>query len=107
MSLNVFLTAVRPVYVFDANVTHNLNRMAEEAGIYQHVWRPDELGIQTAQELIEPLRQGIALMESDPERFAQFNPQNGWGTYSEFLPWLKGYLMACEENPDATIQVSR
>jgi hypothetical protein len=29
--------------VFDANVTHNLGAMAEEAGIYTACWRPNEL----------------------------------------------------------------
>ena len=32
--------------VFEANVTHNLNRMAEAAGFYKEVWRPEEIGIE-------------------------------------------------------------
>lgn len=34
--------------LYDANITHNLNRMADEAGIYEHVWRPEEIGVTTA-----------------------------------------------------------
>ena len=52
MSLDVTLTAVRPTEVYSANITHNLGLMAEEAGIYQPLWRPEELGIKTAAGLI-------------------------------------------------------
>lgn len=107
MSLDVYLMALRRVSVFDANITHNLNTMADAAGIYQHVWRPDELGIKTAAELIEPLRAGIERMEADPTHFKTFDPPNLWGSYDVFLPWLKRYLAACKENPDAEIEVSR
>src|SRR5690242_20071192 len=54
--------------VFDRNITHNLNAMAGEAGIYKHLWRPEELGITHARQLIEPLRAGLELLRSDPER---------------------------------------
>lgn len=89
------------------NITHNLNQMAAEAGIYQHVWRPEEMGINTAGELVEPLRNGIALMESDPDRFSAFDAPNGWGLYVNFVPWLRQYLKACEANPSALVRVSR
>lgn len=107
MSLDVYLTAVRPKQVFQANITHNLNKMADEAGIYKHVWRPEEIGITHARMLIGPLRDGIALMRSDPERFRALDTPNGWGTYDQFVPWLEAYLAACVENPDATIEASR
>jgi len=107
MSLDVSLYAIRETNVFDANITHNLGRMAEEAGIYQAVWRPEEIGIIRAEQLIKPLRAGIELMKADPDRFTAFNPANGWGTYDNFVPWLERYLQACIEDPDATINVSR
>jgi len=107
MSLDVTLTAVRPTTVFDANITHNLNRMAEAAGIYYHLWRPEEIGITKAAQLIDPLKCGIACMEADPEQFRKLEPDNKWGTYEDFLPWIKRYLEACETNPDAEISVSR
>lgn len=107
MSLSIHLTATRPTEVFWANYTHNCNTMAKEAGIYMQVWRPEEVGITKASELIPHLEAGIALMESDPPRFEALNPENGWGSYKTFVPWLKKYLEACRENPDATIEVSR
>lgn len=107
MSLDVELYSVRRVSVFDANITHNLTNMADAAGIYKHLWRPDEIGITKASQLIEPLRKGIAAMKSNPEKFRAFEPENKWGTYDNFVPWLERYLAACEENPDAEIEISR
>ena len=107
MSLDVTLTAVRLTTVFDRNITHNLNKMADEAGIYKHLWRPEEVGISKASELIEPLKSGLDLLLSDRERFERFNPSNGWGNYSTLVEFVREYLFACEENPDAEIGVSR
>jgi hypothetical protein len=136
MSLDVTLRAVRPTEVFDANITHNLNKMAAEAGIYEALWRPAELDperaarIRAAQDrkdyhgpegayaieseatihardLIQPLRAGLALLKAEPDRFKAFNPENGWGSYDDFVPWVERYLTACEEYPDAEVSVSR
>lgn len=116
MSLDVYLefdidTGGRQPKVFrvyEANYTHNCNVMAEEAGIYKHVWRPDECEeIYCAGDIIEPLQQAIRLMEDEPKRFIALNPKNGWGSYDTFLPWLRRYLEACVENPKAKIRVSR
>jgi hypothetical protein len=93
--------------VFSANITHNLGKMADAAGIYQHLWRPEELGITKARDLIEPLRKGLALLLSDRPRFEKFNAPNGWGLYQNFVPWVEKYLCACEAYPDADIGVSR
>lgn len=93
--------------VFEANITHNLNSMADDAGIYRELWRPDELGIKTARELIEPLRKGLDLLQSDPERFKKFNPTNGWGNYDLLVEFVGEYLTACEKWPDAEVSVWR
>ncbi len=107
MSLDVYLMAMSRVSIFDANITHNLNTMAKEAGIYMHLWRPDEIGIKTAAELIEPLTDGLALLEAEPERFRAFNSPNGWGMYEHFVPFVRDYLEACKGNPEAEVEVSR
>ena len=107
MSLDVYLTRTQPTTVFDANITHNLGAMAEEAGIYKHLWRPEEIGITKASQLIETLREAITLMRADPTRFEKHNASNGWGLYEHFVPWLERYLAACEEYPDADVGVSR
>lgn len=114
MSLDVYLTSPEcptcghsETEYFSANITHNLGAMAREAGIYEACWRPEEIGITHATQLIEPLRSGIALMKADPKRFAKHNPSNGWGSYAGFLPWLERYLAACEDHPEAEVRVSR
>ena len=107
MSLDVSLEAVGPTCVFDANITHNLGRMAAEAGIYEALWRPEEVGITTASQLIEPLTVGLALLKADPPRFMEHNRANGWGMYEHFVPFVERYLEACKENPDATVSANR
>lgn len=113
MSLDVYLTPPKCAHCehspggYWRNITHNLGAMAREAGIYEACWRPEEIGITKAAQLIEPLRNGIALMKADPARFQKHNSPNGWGLYENFLPWLEDYLKACESMPDADVSFSR
>lgn len=93
--------------LYRANITHNLGKMAIEAGIYEYCWRPGEVGVTKAKQLIEPLLDGIELMESDPKRFKEFDPSNGWGTYDNFIPWLRNYLEACQRYPDSNVNACR
>lgn len=106
MSLDVMLTEVRECEIFSQNITHNLRKMAKAAGIYQHLWEPEKIGITTAIDLINPLKEGVALMKKYPERFKKFNAANGWGSYDNFVPWVERYIEACELNPGAKISVS-
>ena len=107
MSLDVYLKAVRETEVFSSNITHNLGKMAEAAGIYQHLWRPEEIGVTTAGQLIEPLAEGLAKLEADPDKYRQFDAPNGWGRYGNLVEFVREYLAACRESPDATVDVWR
>lgn len=89
------------------NITHNLNKMAQALGIYKILWRPEENGIALASQLIEPLRKAILKMENHPNYYRKFGDPEGWGTYSDFLPWLKNLLSYCERVPNATVFASR
>lgn len=93
--------------VFSANITHNLTTMANKAGIYEHLWRPEEIGITKASQLIEPLTLGLEKIKKRRKYFEKFNPSNGWGSYEGFVPWIEEYLEACKEYPEAIIRVSR
>ena len=104
MSLDIDFVAIRPTNVFEGNITHNLGRMAAEAGLYTYLWRPY---VHVAQDLIKPLEAGLGLLKSNPKRFKAFNPENGWGDYDGLVKFVERYLEACRENPDATIEVSR
>jgi hypothetical protein len=81
--------------------------MAVQAGLYDWLWRSDEKGIKTARELITPLKNGLAILRSDPKRFKEFNPDNGWGGYEVLVRFVENYLDACMKNPDAAVRVSR
>lgn len=93
--------------VFQANITHNLGAMAEAAGIYTHIWRPEEIGVEKANQIIEPLEAGLKLLKSDPQRFKGYDSENGWGVYDDFVPWVEKYLGACRQYPDAEVFASR
>lgn len=107
MGLDVSLKALRPVEVYNANITHNLGKMAKAAGIYQHLWRPEELEITHAVQLVLPLKSAIKKMRADPKRFKKFDSPNGWGTYNDFVPWLERLYEACKKDPDAELSIWR
>lgn len=93
--------------VYDANITHNLGPMAKAAGIYYALWRPEEIGISKAKYLIPLLQMGYDNLIANPTFYGSFNSPNGWGSYKNFVPFVKKYLEACIEYPEATIEVSR
>lgn len=93
--------------VYSANITHNLAPMANAAGVYEYLWRPDELGLTKAGQLILALRAGLTALEGDPDKFKALNPKNGWGDYEGLVEFVRNYLAACEANPDADVSVSR
>lgn len=93
--------------LFSWNITHNLGLMANKAGVYYALWRPEEKGYKVAADLIPDLTNGLAVLKETPEHFRQFNPENGWGTYEGLLEFVERYLAACKEHPTATLYVSR
>ena len=114
-------------YLYDANITHNLGKMAGEAGIYEALWRPHRLipGYDIheddhdaeyaledsvtiiAKDIIEPIEKGLKDLKSRPNYFKQFDSPNGWGLYVHFVPFVEKYLNALKENPEAIVEVSR
>ena len=116
MSLDVSLTEMHPVTIFDSNITHNLGKMAAQvqvdwAGVkctlYQVLWRPEELGFTKASEIVELLDIGWNLLLADPEYYKQFNPPNNWGSYDNLCSFVYQYRNACWDNPNAQINISR
>ncbi len=107
MGLDISFYEVKRVEIHSQNITHNLTDMAREATLYVPLWRPEELGITKARQLIKHLRMGIEFMEAEPDKFKAHDSPNGWGTYADFLPWLKELLQKCEEYPDAELETSR
>jgi hypothetical protein len=113
MSLDIYLHSKpcpcckRQDQLYHGNISHDLIEMAEEAGIYEIVWRPEENGIETAVSLVLPLQIAISDMRENPAKYKALNASNGWGLYENFLPFLQVYLDACKKHPDAVISVSR
>lgn len=107
MSLDVMLMETMPCEIYSQNITHNLTEMADAAGIYKCLWRPEEVGITKAHQLIEPLEHGLRELIANPEKYKAYNPENGWGSYGGFVRFVTEYLAACKKHPEADVEVSR
>lgn len=92
---------------YSANITHNLGAMAEAAGIYEALWRPEDIGAKFAADIILVLEKGLNELECFPETYSAYNSENGWGVYKDFVPFVTKYLQACREYPEAIIEISR
>jgi len=95
------------VDLWEGNITHNLGKMADAAGIYYAMWRPEEIGIEYAGDMIEHLEGGLDELKRQPEFYKEFDSPNGWGRYENFVPFIVKYLAACKEHPKAKIHVCR
>lgn len=107
MSLDVHLIDEEGNELYWANITHNLNEMASEAGIYQALWRPEEIGAVYAKDIKDIVMKGLTELILNPNYYKQFNASNGWGLYKDFVPFVAKYLKVIIEYPDAKIVVSR
>lgn len=107
MSLDVMLTNADGVEVYSANITNNLDKMADAAGIYECLWRPDEHGIEFAIQIIPLLAKGLARMVTHKAAFEAYNAPNGWGLWEQFVPFCADYLQACRDNLNARVSVCR
>ena len=108
MSLEVSLHELKMTRIFEYNVTHNLGEMADAAGLYECLWRPEKLGINAkAKDLIPPLKLGLKKLKENPGEYRKYEPENGWGKYDHLVKFVETYIAACEENPGAVICVSR
>lgn len=92
---------------FAWNFTHNAADMAFAAGFYHELWRPEEVNIEFAHQLIGPLERGIKDMEEKPEAYRSLQASNGWGTYDQFLDAVRNLLRALKQCPGARIKASR
>ena len=106
MSLDFYLKE-NDQEVFSRNITHNLGKMADLAGIYEVLWHPEtKLGITKAKECIPFLQKGLVYLVSHRRDCEAFNSPNGWGMYEHFVPFVVAVLTACCDYPEAEVQVS-
>jgi hypothetical protein len=102
----------KDVLVYDTNITHNLNKMAMQVvlkpyTLYEYLWRPEEINITKAKDLIEPITKGLADLKSNPKFYMCYDADNGWGTYEDFIPFVEQYLEALIKYPEATVIADR
>lgn len=90
--------------VFDANITHNLVRMWQLAGVYDALYMSEG---KRARDVLNALEGGLAYMRANPGECRQQDAPNGWGTYKDALPWLERLTEACRRYPDASIRISK
>ena len=111
MSLDFSLTTKdldgNALLAYSGNITHNLNKMAEEAGLYSVLWEPNEHGFVTAKQIIPVLELGLEKLKSSPDYFKSFDSPNGWGLYIHFVPFVGEILEACKKHPSAAISANR
>jgi len=93
--------------VFSRNTTHNHTGIASAVGCYKACWRPDENGITKARQLVEPLEAALTLLVNNPQDYKHLEPDNGWGSVAYFTEFVREYLAACREHPDADVDVWR
>jgi hypothetical protein len=95
--------------VYQANITHNLGKYAEKADLYMPLWRPEEISITNARQLLVPLASGLTqLLDPDfPIKHRDLLPSNGWGTHKGLVEFVKEYLSACIKYTDAEVKVWR
>lgn len=107
MSLNVWLNDDEEGCVWGANITHNVGKIAREAGFYECIWQADTVGIEFAKGNITHLRSALGAFYSDYDKLAKLNPENGWGSIDGLIDFTKNYLDACIKHPNARISIHR
>lgn len=115
MSLDVYLYAEPPdsdvieqeTLLFHKDITHNLGKMATAAGLYMALWRPEEIGVRMAYQLIPFLRVGLSVLKEDKPRFEEYNSLNGWGNYDNLVSFTEEYMAACIQRPNAYVRAGR
>lgn len=92
--------------VFSGNTTHNLAKMAMACDLYKPLWRPEELDIKYAKDLIPYLSKGLSELVSKPEEYSKYNSPNGWGTYQGLVRFTTAVYIACLYYPDMLVEIS-
>jgi hypothetical protein len=86
------------------SITHNHWKMVDNASLYRAIWRPEELQITKAAQLIPILEQGLKHIEEHQDELCKLGTAND---HTEVWSFVRAYLKACREHPDADIRVSR
>lgn len=106
MSYDIWLSvdtgSPEPVEVFSWNYTSNCGRMWRAAGADLA-----EFHDKPATECSPILRAAISELETNPAKYREMDPPNGWGSYDTLVPALIELAEAMEKHPKTTVQVWR
>lgn len=97
--------------VYKANITHNLNNMADEVGLYEVLWHPNRLfpegHVIKAHDILPIMIKGFTELLLQKGRLVPLEVENkGWGTYDGLVSFVYNYIRACQEHPNATVVAS-
>ncbi len=84
------------------NYTYNLGRFFRDFGVRPTGW--DGMNAGALAFII-----ANAFPEITVEKLGNldaYNPNNGWGTWQGATTWLADVMVACLENPDATVEAT-
>ena len=95
------------------NMTHNLKEMARECRIerdpqykclslYDLLWRDEYPWEVSHSEYIQYLKAYLIILTDEPERYKQFNPSNGWGTYEQLVEFVRSFIHALIDMPEGS-----
>ena len=91
------------VYVGDNWINHTSNTAAmikEVCGSY-----PSEWNGKRCSDMYSILMQGTSLLNLQPSKYRQFEPDNKWGTVESTIEFLMNIADNCDKYPTAIIEV--
>lgn len=98
------------------NITHNLTEMAsycvpeskQDISLYDLMWCDEYPADIPRTKYITYLVECAKELEANPDKYKQYNPKNGWGSYEGLLSYVKEFAKALIDAPqDTTIEYSR
>ena len=121
MSLDISLhqDAAYNTEVYEANITHNLGKMAREVTcfilqeideeakeitLYDILWHGSG---QSGLVIAPMLEVGINELKENREIYEEYNPENGWGDYEGLVKFTEQLLYACKAYPETTLYCHR
>jgi len=107
MGLGFRLIQDMPTDVCEANITHNMTKMAGALGVYEALWHPEVMvDINKASDLLPIVEAALQEILMSPGKYKKYESVNGWGTTDWMTGFLDKVVKGCKEFPDAKIEVS-
>lgn len=90
------------------NITHNCNKHAEALGIYQILWRSQEVaGGVTGRSLGKACALALIELLDNGDAYTQYDDPKGWGTTKDFTAFIGRVLQACAKYPNDKVVSDR